>query len=434
MESLTTTVPSENGSQAPPQPSRPRRIWLWLLLGALVGGGLLWWVVSQSSSESETAAAQPVAVRIESVQLNAVENSSEFVGELEAQQRVIIRPEAAGYIAQIFVAPGQRIRAGTNLLQLNPDRRQADFRGAIADIEAARASRNTAQAELLAAQSDRDSINAEVALQDKEFERMTLLVEEGALPRQRLDQVTRDRDAALARLRAAARRIQAAQAAVNESVAAVRRSQTDAVAAREDLNDYQVVAPIDGVVGDLPVKVGDYVNTGDLISTLTQNQALELRLSIPIEREADLELGTPVELRLQSGSEPITTGQISFIASRVDNNAQSILAKARFPNPGGRLRDEQFVRTRVIWSRRSGLLVPTKAVSFVGGQPFVFVVNADGEQQTVEQRPIKVGEIQGNSYPVLNGLGQRDRIVTSGILKLSDGTSIVDEAQAATEE
>lgn len=256
------------------------------------------------------------------------------------------------------------------------------------------------------------------------------------MPQQNLDQTRRSRDTALAQLKAADRRILATQAAVKENDAAFRRSQANARAAREDLQDYRIQASIDGVIGDLPVKTGDYVNTGDLLSTLTQNQVLELRLSIPVEHESDLELGTSVELRLQPDSDPLTIGQISYVAPRVDSNAQSILAKARFPNPGGRLRDEQFVRAKVIWSQRPGLLIPTQAVSFVGGQPFVFVVQetSKGNQQTVQQRPIKLGEIQGNNYPVLSGLKNRDRIVTSGILKLSDGTSIIDEAKGSANE
>lgn len=435
MESSTTTVPVDNERQSPPQRPFFKTIRPWLVLGVLLGGGIIGWVISRPSPD-ESPTSSPVAVQLESVQAGSVVSSSVFVGALEAQKRVVIRPEVSGYITQIFVTPGQRVRAGTNVLQLNPDRRRDELSGAIADIEAAQAARNTAQAQLLEAEASRAALAAEVELQTKEFDRISRLVEQGALPQQNLDQTRRSRDTALAQLKAADRRILATQAAVKENDAAFRRSQANARAAREDLQDYRIQASIDGVIGDLPVKTGDYVNTGDLLSTLTQNQVLELRLSIPIEHEADLELGTPVELRLKPDSDPLTTGQISYIAPRVESSAQSILAKARFPNPGGRLRDEQFVRAKVIWSQRPGLLIPTKAVSFVGGQPFVFVVQetSKGDQKTVQQRPIKLGEIQGNNYPVLSGLKNRDRIVTSGILKLSDGTPIIDEAKGSANE
>lgn len=434
MESLTTTIPADNGSEAPSQPSRFKKIRPWLVLSILVSGSVIWWLTSRSPSADEVPASQPIPVQIKPVQASVVESSSEFVGALEARKRVVVRPKVTGYISQIRVGPGESVKAGTEILQLDPDRRRAELSGAISDIEAARASRNTAQAQLLEAEANRASVASEVALQTKELERMRVLVTQGALPQQDLDRTLNSRDTALAQLKAADRRIRATQAAVRETTAAFQRSQSDAVAVREDLRDYQILAPIDGVVGDLPLKVGDYVNIGDQLSTLTQNQVLELRLSIPVEREKNLQRGTTVELRLQPGSKPLTTGQISFIAPRVDGNAQSILAKASFLNPGGRLRDEQFVRAKVIWSQRPGLLVPTRAVSFVGGQPFVFVVQEDDKQQIVEQRPIKVGEIQGNSYPVISGLKRHDLIVTSGILKLSDGTPIVDEAKGTANE
>ncbi|MEM1241767.1 MAG: efflux RND transporter periplasmic adaptor subunit [Cyanobacteria bacterium P01_H01_bin.26] len=410
---------------------RLRHLWLGLLTVALLFAGVLIWRLRQAD-EPAMAAAPPTAVTVEKLQSRSVQSRSEFVGALEAQERVTVRPEVEGRISQIFVENGDQITAGTPILQLIPDRPEAVVSGAIADIEVARAARNTAQAQLLEAEADRDSAIAEKNLQDTEFSRTESLVAAGALAQQNLDQVVRNREAAIAALNAAERRIQAAQAQLDESLAGLRRAESGADVATEDLADYQIVAPIDGSVGDLPIKVGDYVGTGAELTTLTRNQSLDLRLSIPVERSAQLRSGLPVELRMETGTEPLVTGQISFVAARVEAGAQSVLAKATFPNLGGLLRDEQFVRATVIWEEQPGVMVPTTAISRVGGQSFVFVAESSDEADSgyvAMQRPIQIGVIEGNRYQITQGLAAGDTIVTSGTLRLSDGAPIILDSQ-----
>ncbi|MFP3326338.1 efflux RND transporter periplasmic adaptor subunit, partial [Planococcus sp. SIMBA_160] len=71
--------------------------------------------------------------------------------------------------------------------------------------------------------------------------------------------------------------------------------------------------------------------------------------------------------------QPLLTGQINFIAPQVDMQAQAVLAKAVFANPDGKLKDDQFVQARIIWEENTGVLIPTTAVSRLGGQTFAFV-------------------------------------------------------------
>ncbi|MEM9009398.1 MAG: biotin/lipoyl-binding protein, partial [Cyanobacteria bacterium P01_F01_bin.86] len=111
-----------------------------------ITGGWFIWSRLQQGATPVAVAAQATPVETEIVQLTTIREFSEFVGELEAQEQVTLRPEVEGRITQILVSEGDRVSAGTSIVQLSPDRPQAVVSGAIADIEVARASRNSAQA------------------------------------------------------------------------------------------------------------------------------------------------------------------------------------------------------------------------------------------------------------------------------------------------
>lgn len=425
--------------------SRSQKPW-WIALGIvflLVGGGLgwRWWQSNQAQTGTAPAArqAQSVLVRLETAQTSTVEDSDSFVGNLESRESVTVRPEIEGRVSEIYVQSGDRVEAGTPLIQLSPDKREAELASVRAAVNSARAARANAASELQALEAERAAAVAEVELQEEEFQRYQSLVEAGALPRQELDRVSRDRATAIAQLNAIKQRIQAARSSLAEAEAGLQQAQANANLATAQLEDTTIVAPFAGIVGDIPVRIGSIVSPSDELTSVTTSQSLDLRLSIPIERRQDLRQGLRVELSDARGN-PLGTGQISFISPQVNANAQSILAKATFPNPDGQLLDQQFVRARVIWSEEPGVVVPTSAVSRLGGQTFVFVAEpqeASEQQQTsagqtqliARQRSVQLGELQGNNYQVIEGLEPGEAIVVSGILNVRDGVPITTESQ-----
>jgi RND family efflux transporter MFP subunit len=258
------------------------------------------------------------------------------------------------------------------------------------------------------------------------------LVAQGALPRQQLDQVTRDRDAARATLNATEEKIRAARATLDQQNAALQQAQSTVESKNEDLKETKVVAPIAGVVGDVTVKLGDYVNTNQTLTSIIQNKTLNLSLKISADRTSELRVGLPVQLSGDKDNDILGTGRISFISPQVDAQNQQILAKATFPNPEGILRDGQKVRVKVIWKRSPGVAIPATAVSRVAGQTFIFVAQTQGGQGqsklVARQKPIKLGEIQGNNYQVIEGVKPGEKIITSGLLNLSDGAPIIPQS------
>jgi RND family efflux transporter MFP subunit len=214
-----------------------------------------------------------------------------------------------------------------------------------------------------------------------------------------------------------------AEAQVAQAAAQVRGSQVQ-------LQQTTSIAPFAGVIGDVTVKVGDYLQKGDAITTLTENKLLDLRLSIPLERQPQLRLGLPVEM-LDNQGKAIATGQISFISPNVSANSQTILAKATFPNPSGELLNLQFVKAKVIWQEKPGILVPVIAVTRLGGQTFVFTAQKPEQQKpgmpplVARQKPVKLGVIEGNNYQVIEGLQAGEKVIVAGILNLTDGAPII---------
>ncbi len=426
-----------------------------LLLIASLGTACL----AEEEAATESSGPPPLPIEVEVVATGAVEDSSEFVGTLEAKERVILRPQINGRIIEIFVTEGATVRPGTPIVQLQPDRNQSAVDAAVASVQALAATLEYAKAEVRAAEAEVARLQADVSRQEAEllrqeaevdlaminYERTEILVEEGVQPKQELDDRTRDRNTAMAAYEAAAQslqasrraldaseeRLQASQASVNQQEANLIRAEAEANINQEDLGYTQVAAPIDGMIGTIPVEIGDYVQLGGELTSIIRNDPLDLTVAIPVERTSQLELGLPVEI-LDAQDQTIVTGSMSFISPEVDQNVQAVLAKATFPNPTGFLRDGQYVRAKVIWDQQDGVLIPSTAISRIGAQSFVFVV-AEGDiqgsgQPIAQQRPVQLGTLQGNRYPVLEGLESGDTIAISNILKLRNGVPVQPES------
>ena len=428
---------SKISDSTPGKLSGRQGLWVGLGLGIVLAVGgmtvLSRFPIRLPATPNKTAPAasaknSALPVKVQKVGTSMTEESSDFVGALEAQQKVTLQPQIQGRIEAILVSSGQLVQKGTLIASLSLDQTQANVASSVAAANAAQAAIGTARAELQQAEAQRTRAAANVQLQQVQFNRTQQLVGQGALATQQLDIARNNLQTAIADLRAAEKQVAASGAAVRQAQANVRQAQAGTAAAQVNLNLKQVVAPITGVVGEFPVKVGDYVNTGQTITTLTQNDALDLNLSVPSTRLKQLRIGLPAQLLDPTTQQLIGTGAISYISPTVNSNQQSILSKARFANPQGRLRDGQYVQARVIWNRQPGILIPTEAISRIAGQTFVFVTEnktVNGKpQQIVHQRLVRLGNIQGSNYQVLSGLQPGETIVTSGILKLREGTLI----------
>ena len=346
------------------------------LAAAACGGG---------DSAGQGAAARdfpPTPVKIVDARGTPLEDTSEYVATLKSLRSTAIKPQIDGQITQIFVKSGDRVGQGARLMQIDPQRQQA----AVSSQQAERAARE-----------------ANVTYAQQQQQRATGLFAAGAISRQELEQSETALRTAEANLRALSAQVQQQEV---------------------QLRYFSVTAPTAGIVGDVPVRVGNQVSPQTMLTTIDQNETLELNVNVPIERAGALRNGLPLQVLGNEGNEIVASTTVDFISPRVDDQTQSVLVKAQVRNPDGRLRSSQYVRARIIWKTSEGLVVPVTAVLRISGQFFAFVAEDAGGKLVAKQRAIKVGPISGNNYPVLEGIKPGERVVTSGAQKLADGAPI----------
>ncbi|MEH1975501.1 MAG: efflux RND transporter periplasmic adaptor subunit [Nostoc sp.] len=436
---MTSPEPQTDfGDKAPQnsfEPPSGKRRWLWLFLPALLllGGGaaVVWRLLTPQNSAPSTVNAQPqgVRVKISTVQSGIIEESSDFIASLKSQRSVTLQPRIQGQVTQILVKSGDSVAEGAAILQV--DRTP----------QSAIALKNTvppaflmqlanARATLKSLEAERPSYVANVQLYQQNYEKFVTLAQEGAVSRQTSNQFANRLANAKTSLNAIDSRIQAQRATILQAEKSLQQSNLN-TQTQQPQSD-KITAPFNGTVGNIPVKVGDLVNTSTPLVNITQNRPLEVNISVPLQQGPQLRKGMPVEVMNTQGQK-LGRSRIFFIAPNASNETQTILIKALFDNRNGQLRADQLVRTRVFWNQRPGVLIPTTAMTRVGGDTFVYVVETETSpqgvsQQVARQRRVKLGEIKGNNYQVIEGLQPEDKVIISGLLNLRDGVAIVPES------
>ncbi len=330
-----------------------------------------------SASKSPPAMSVPMTV----AQPTTVNTTSEYVATLKSRNTTSINPLVEGQITQIYVKSGERVQAGALLMQIDPLKQQAT-------TGSQEAARKAQEANLQYAQ--------------QQLERNRKLYEAGVVSKQTLDEAVSAHDAAAAQLKAL-------EAQVQEQ--------------KEELRYYRIAAPTNGIVGDIPVHVGDRVTTTTLLTTVDQPGALEAYVDIPVEHAHDVGLGKVVEI-LGNDSDVVAESHVTFVSPQVNDATQTILIKSLVENKQNFLRNDQLVRVRVVWGTRQALLIPILAISRINGQSFAFVAEGEQPPLVARERQLQLGEMIGNDYVVLDGIKPGERIITGGTQMLGDGVPV----------
>ncbi len=309
------------------------------------------------------------------------------ISTLEALTVVQLAAQAGGRIERLLVNQGDVVRKGQLLLVLDQVQVRADVASLRAELE-------------------KDKLN---------YQRFEFLVQQGASSAIQRDQF---------------------QAQYLQSKEALRAREADL--AFRDLR-----APADGVISDLLVKTGDVIRSGDPFTKVVRNDRLMARIDVPGVLTSRVRPGQPVTLQEPLATKVLARGVVSSVDPVVNAGNQSLLVKAEFPNPTGTLRTGLRLRTRVELEARELPSVPFQAVTQTAGQSFVFAL---GTLQDLErspgkapleqlrrlppgttfalQRPVQLGPLQNNRYPVLSGVTVGERVITTNLLTLRHGTPV----------
>ena len=330
----------------------------------------------------------PMPVEVVTLTAKPVEQSTEFVATLKSRRSATISPEVEGTLTQVAVRSGQNVSRGALLFAIDSGPQQA----ALASLQSMRPARES-----------------DIEFARQQVQRNQTLLKAGAISQREVEQFE-------AQLRAAEAQLKALDEQIKQQ--------------RSQLNYYRVTAPIAGTVGDVPVNVGDRVTRATELTTINENDVLEVYINVPVQQAPGLKVGLPVRL-IDDRGQTLATNKITFVSPNVDTSTQSVLAKAALVEGAGQFRSDQFVRARVIWSTTPGLTLPVTAVTRINAQFFAFVAEKSAQGMVAKQKPVQLGDIIGNEYIVQSGLQPGEQLIVGGLQKIRDGAPVTPAPPAA---
>ena len=327
----------------------------------------------------------PPAVGVVATKQQPITQSSEYIGRIQATNRVNLVARVAAYLEEVLFTDGAEVKKGQLLYRLE----QAPFQ---ADVQAREASIAQFKAQLR---------NAEIVLQ-----RAQALLKTPAGQQATVDTALAAQDALKAQILGAEAQLQ--QARIN-------------------LDYTEIRAPIDGKIGRTAITAGNYVNpgSGTLVSIVSQDPMyivfpVSTRTVIELQQRAGGKTGSlAIRVRLPDGTLYDQPGKLDFIDNTVAGNTDTMVLRGTIPNPRRLLVDGELVQALLQdVNPTEALAVPRSAVLADQQGDYVFVVGKDNK---VEKRPVKLGQSTPALAAVLSGLSEGENVVVDGIQRVRPG-------------
>ena len=357
------------------------------LVGVCVASGAAWWWQNKPAASSPVAplagpgaatggpgagAARAPAVEVAKVQTQLLVDETQAVGSLRSRQGVMLRPEVAGRVKQIFFNDGQRVRKGQVLVQFEDQLQQAQVSQA----------------------------RAELSIAEANHKRNQELVGQNFISKRSLD----------------------------ESGAALEVARAKLSLADATLQRLKVLAPFDGIAGLKQINVGDYLKDGADMVNIEDLDAVLLDFRLPERFQAKIRAGQTAQLTVDALPGRPFTAIVQAVDPLIEANGRSVGVRGCIDNRQQALRPGMFARVNAVFgSRENALVIPEEAVIPQGGRSFVVKVVAGEKPNTLmsERVAVKLGLRLPGKVEVLEGLAEGDTVVTAGHQRLQkDGTAV----------
>lgn len=313
------------------------------------------------------SAPEPVTVTVETVAVERVERTVDFVGTLRADAEAEVATEVDGRLLTIEADLGDQVKEGQVLASLDSATLDAQLREAAANLQ--KASTDEARAEKLKAQ--------------------------GVMSQQEFDTISSAQHVAQAR----------------RDVLAIHLAHT------------KIRAPFAGRIAKRLVDVGNYVRVGTPIFVLVADDPLRLRGEVPERFVAELAIGQEVRGSVEAFPGDVLKGRLARISAAADSTSRALTVEATIPNPDGRLKVGFFCKAAILTkSDAEALVVPVEALVNFAGVTRVFIVDEGGIART---RPVRTGLSLGTKVEIVEGLSRGDRVATSALARLAEGSKVV---------
>ena len=381
-------------------------------MSACAAAGLLTGCASQKAQLAGPPPPVPVTVAVATQESVPVELRA--VGTVEPSATVQIKSQIAGELMSVHFTEGADIKQGDLLFEIDP----RPYREALRQAEATLA-RDTAQLHQAEANVAHD--RAQATSVDADAARNSELAKEGILSKSQAEQSRSASDALHESIRASQAAIESAKAAIDSDKAAIDN-------AKLNLTYCEIRAPMSGRAGNLLVQPGNQIKVSD-VALVVVNKLSPIFVSfgvpqqyLPQVRESNARRKLPVQVSLQGDPSKSTTGVLSVIDNAVDTATGTIHLKATFPNDNRILWPGQFVNAVLTLGKQDdATLVPSEAVQAGQRGQMVYVVKPD---QSVEPRPVTLGEQVGHKVVIAKGIAPGETVVTDGQLRLFPGAHV----------
>jgi membrane fusion protein, multidrug efflux system len=402
---------------------------------ALLIAGLLSFLAGCVNKAQQNFERPPAPVTVTPAVAQDVSNYLDALGKIVARETVAIQPQVSGRIMKLHFTDGANVKKGQLLFTVDPRPFEASLKQAQANLLRDAALKKQAEANLA-----REQAREKWGL--TQVERYRTLVEQGVVPREQYQQLRADYDTLQANTEAARAAVRSADETIKVDNAAIET-------AKVQLSYCYIHSPIDGRAGQRLVDIGNVVNPGsgggNSSSSTTPNNALLIIERIdPIYADFTISQSnlSAVQQQMRSGAlkaevrlpdtvgDPIL-GQLTFVDNAVQNETGQVTLRATLPNPDHRFWPGRFVNVRLVLSTtQSAILVPVSAPQTSANGAYVYVVKPDS---TAEQRPVSLGQRQGDLIVIEKGVQAGERIVTNGQLGVTpNGKVVVEQPREAS--